>query len=272
MKELAPPEDDGLHITEAKGQSIQKHHYLERYIDIFTTGMKYRPFDLHYIDLFASSGITRIEGHGLVWGSPLIAAQSKNRFHKLHLCEKNSARCEALSKRLKNFPQPNPPQIIQGDANEVIGDVISSIPLKRTLTLAFLDPYGLHLNYETLYQLCNGRKVDLLIFFPDRVDALRNFGIYLDNPDSNLDRVMGTSIWRSIASRYPNTRWAEELLNIYKSQLSQLGYDYVDDVRINTIDNRPLYKLVFCSKHVRGDEFWKKISRKGADGQVSFDW
>jgi hypothetical protein len=55
---LDPPEDDGLYIPEVGAWSADKHHFLRRYIDAFTTAMKGKKWDgLHYIDLFASAGI-----------------------------------------------------------------------------------------------------------------------------------------------------------------------------------------------------------------------
>ena len=73
--ELPPPEDDGLPTASVKSWSRDKHHFLRRYIDAFTTSMKDKRWGgLHYIDLFAGPGIERLEDGSLEWGSPLIAA------------------------------------------------------------------------------------------------------------------------------------------------------------------------------------------------------
>ena len=64
-------------------------------------------------------------------------------------------------------------QLLHGDANEKICEIVREIP-RRTLTLAFLDPYGLHLDYETL-KVLSSIRADLIIFFPDHLDALRNW-------------------------------------------------------------------------------------------------
>ncbi len=58
MSRLPQPEDDGLIVPTVGPQSIEKHYFLERYINAFTTSMKGK-WSLHFIDLFAGSGIER---------------------------------------------------------------------------------------------------------------------------------------------------------------------------------------------------------------------
>ena len=91
MHELPVPEDDGLLTPEVGDWSRDKHHFLWRYLNAFTTAMRNKAWaGLHYIDLFAGAGIERLKGSGeLDWGSPLLAAQAKHPFAQLHLCEKN---------------------------------------------------------------------------------------------------------------------------------------------------------------------------------------
>src|SRR4051794_4025258 len=102
---LPPPTNDGLPTPKVGPWSRDKHHFLIRYIDAFTTAMKAKGWSgLHYVDLFAGAGIEEIEGGGLDWGSPLIAAQAPTRFQNLHLCELKKNRCDALRNRLSQFP------------------------------------------------------------------------------------------------------------------------------------------------------------------------
>ncbi|MGB7157717.1 MAG: three-Cys-motif partner protein TcmP [Tepidisphaeraceae bacterium] len=192
MFELPAPANDGLFTPKVGAWSADKHHFLRRYIDAFTTAMKAKGWGgLHYIDLFASAGIEEVEGNGLDWGSPLIAAQAPNPFARLHLCELKKKPFEALQTRIERFPQPSQPQLLNGDANLKIAEVVTALP-SNALSLAFLDPHGLHLRFETLRAL-SARRVDLIIFFPDHLDALRNWeNVYQGKPDSNLDRVLGT--------------------------------------------------------------------------------
>ncbi len=161
MHQLDPPDDDGLYIPSVKEHSKAKHWFLSRYIDAFTTSMKGKWSGLHYIDLFAGAGIERLSDTGaLDWGSPLIAAQVRYPFAGLHLCEKNRRKHEALVQRFHRLGID--PQILRGDANKKIDEIVRTIPA-RTLSLAFLDPYGLHLEFETITKL-SGIRADPIIW------------------------------------------------------------------------------------------------------------
>jgi three-Cys-motif partner protein len=174
MSELPSPEDDGLTVPEVGEWSHDKHHFLQRSIDAFTTAMRRKRWSgLHYVDLFAGAGIERLQRtRRLEWGSPLIAAQARFPFAGLHLCELDPERCRALSARLDRLAVCSPVQLLNDDANRAVVEVVKRIPA-HALCLAFLDPYGLHLDYETLRALAD-RRADLVVFFPDRLDILRN--------------------------------------------------------------------------------------------------
>lgn len=269
---LPAPEEDGLHSPAVKPWSADKHHFLMRYIHAFTGAMHKKRWDaLHYIDLFAGAGVENVEGKGLDWGSPLIAAQSPVRFAQLHLVEKDATKHDALVKRLEQFSQPCTPQVIRGDANKCVGDVINQVP-SGTLSLAFLDPYGLHLHYNTLKTLAD-RQVDFVIVFPDHMDALRNHAFYYKgNPNSKLTQVLGTDEWESALAAATGDKEAEILKDIYVAQIKALGYEYFEYERIGRRDGHPLYRLIFCSRDPVGAKIWRGIAQRKPDGQSSFDF
>jgi len=271
MSESQRPEPDGLETPKVGQWSAHKHFFLRRYVDIFTTGMKNQPFELHYVDLFAGAGIEDVNGSGLDWGSPLIAAQAPNQFHRLHLCELHAERLSALRIRLAKFDQPSAPQVIGGDANTAVHQVVDELPKKGSLTLAFLDPHGLHLNFETIKTL-SSRKVDFIVFFPDNLDALRNWQIYLDQDNSNLDKVLGTTEWRSISQSTSVDNWGEALRLLYRKQIAALGYHEYAPERISLPKGQPLYVLMFFSRSARGGDFWRKIASTKPSGQRTFEF
>ena len=270
--ELPTPEDDGLHSPKVGSWSADKHHFLMRYIHAFTTAMKKKRWDaLHYIDLFAGAGIEDVEGKGLDWGSPLIAAQSPVRFAKLHLVDINPTNHRVLETRLKRFLQPHAPQLILGDANERVQGVVDQVP-SGALSIAFLDPYGLHLHFETLRTLAK-RRVDFIIFFPDHMDAIRNKKAYYEgNPDSNLTQQLGTAEWESTLRAAPADKEVEVLNDLYVKQIKTLGYKHFEYERIERPDGHPLYRLIFCSRDEAGAKIWRGIAQRKPDGQGSFDF
>ena len=271
MFELPLPEDDDLIIPEVGEWSRDKHYFLRRYIDAFTTAMKDKGWSgLHYIDLFAGAGIERLrDSRQLDWGSALIAAQAPNPFDGLHFCERAPEKHHALQRRVHQI-RPDA-HVLSGDANEKVGEVLLRIP-QRSLSLAFLDPYGLHLDFETLRALSR-RKVDLIVFFPDRVDALRNYkAYYWENPDSNLDRVLGPGAdWRAVRDQRPDHEWAESLRCLYEQQIRTLGYTEFEYERIS-VKRQFLYRLIFCSRHKAGAKIWRGIAEHKPDGQRILDF
>jgi three-Cys-motif partner protein len=272
MSELKSPVDDGLYIPIVGEWSRDKHYFLSRYIDAFTTSMKNKKWSgLHYIDIFAGAGIEKLKDSGeLDWGSPMIAAQSHFPFTRLHLCERVSKKYNALKKRISNVKPES--QILHGDANEKIYDIVKEIP-DGSLSLAFLDPYGLHLEFDTL-RILSDKRADLIIFFPDHLDALRNWEHhYLDNPDSNLDRCLGKGAnWRSFLMKAAPQNRVEVLRQLYEKQLREiLGYSFFEYERIK-MKGHFLYRLIFCSRHEIAAKLWRGISGIKPDGQRNFNW
>lgn len=266
MPELAQPVDDGLLIPIVGQWSSDKHYYLSRYMDAFTTSMREKWDGLHYIDVFAGAGIERLkEARTLEWGSPMLAAHTRFPFSRLHLCEKSKAKNKALTARISQIRPDS--QILCGDANERIDEIVREVPARDTLSLAFLDPYGLHLEFETLRKLSDVRA-DLIIFFPDHMDALRNWEeYYLRDPNSNLDRCLGPGAdWRSIVDTTPADHLAEVLRDLYVNQIRSLGYCEFEYQRIIT-KGHPLYILIFCSRSKLAAKLWRGISLKESDNQ-----
>jgi len=271
MFELSPPKDDGLYTPTVGKHSSDKHYFLMRYIDIFTTAMTGKWKGLHYIDLFAGAGIEKLRGsEELYWGSPMIAAKAPKPFDRLHLCELNLQKYQALKKRVGDT-RPNS-QILNGDANNEVYNIAKEIP-QGTLSLAFLDPYGLELDFETL-QVLAAKQADLIIFFPDRLDILRNWKhYYYSDPNSKLDHHLGLdSDWRFTLDDAPPNNRVEVLRKFYVQRLKQnLRYQHVEHERISS-QGRPLYYLIFCSRSEVGAKFWREISRKKPNGQGTFRW
>jgi three-Cys-motif partner protein len=265
MLELPQPQDDGLYIPEVGEWSSNKHYYLVRYMDAFTTSMRDKWQGLHYIDLFAGAGIERLkESRAIEWGSPMLAAHVRFPFTRLHLCEKSRTKFKALKTRMDRM-RPGT-QVLQGDADEEVNAIIREIP-ERTLSLAFLDPYGLHLEFATLKRLSDIRA-DLIIFFPDHLDALRNWEKhYLQDSNSNLDRCLGTGAdWRPILDATPHDSLAEALRKLYVQQIGSLGYTEFEYRRIYA-KGHPLYVLIFCSRSEIAAKLWRGISSKESDNQ-----
>ncbi len=265
------PIEDGLVIPEVGAWSRRKYHFLGRYLQAFTTAMKGKPQwkELHYIDLFSGAGVAKLRGSGqLVYSSALLAAQTENPFTQLHLCDANQDNVSALAARLAKFPQPMPPRILQGDANQLIHKLLEPVPARDALCMTFVDPFGLHFDFDTARAIAT-RRSDLLVLFADSMDALRNWSAYYnENPNSSLDRFMGESGWRTLLDK-PKQKAAQELRSRYREQLKKIGYEYFREVPVANANDRDIYTLLFASRAKIAVQIWDKLSLKDEFGQQS---
>lgn len=260
-------EDDKLVIPDIGWWAKKKYHFLENYLKIVSKAMKDKWPHRQYLDLFSGAGIARIKGTGeLVMTSSLIAASVDNQFSFLHLCERDQENCIALESRLRRYSPECKFKIYQGDANDCIDQVMDGIPKRNCLAVAFVDPFGLHFDYETARKLST-RKVDLIVLLADNMDAMRNWKKYYEsNPESNLDRFIGESGWRDAFNNSPTERLPEKFRLRYIEQLKKLGYQFFETTQVQNTSNRDIYTLLYATEHPLGLKFWdeaRAIDEKG---------
>jgi len=121
--------NDGLCIPEVREWSLEKYRLVGSYCDIFTNGMKNKWDQLIYVDLFAGAGYAKVKEKRKIYrNSALIAMSIPSPFKKYILCEKDYEKFEALSKRVKrDFGHLNC-ELIKGDSNLNINEVVKAIP------------------------------------------------------------------------------------------------------------------------------------------------
>ncbi|MGB8658652.1 MAG: three-Cys-motif partner protein TcmP [Candidatus Zixiibacteriota bacterium] len=260
---------DGLPFRCVGAWSEAKHYYLKRYIETFTTSMRKKWHgQLYYIDLFTGPGKCMArETEREIDGSPLIALNTLYPFARYFFVDLNDEVLNTLSERCKNHPNLKRVKLIRSDCNLVIDDIITDIP-PRSLSLAFIDPTGLHFKFPTLQKLAQ-RRVDLIITFPIDMAIKRNINKFLSEPHCPLDDVIGDTGWRQFST-------GREIIEYYRKKLTSLDYQDVklgEEIPIRSINkNLPLYCLLFASKHPLGHQFWQDISKIEHTGQRRFDF
>jgi three-Cys-motif partner protein len=196
---------------------------VEYYLECYTKALKRVGFDLWYIDAFAGSGDRATERTigGILEGVPIStitetlagsarrALAVKPSFDHFVFIEQDDKRCAALEATKAENPNAHI-QIIPGEANATLRDLVSKQPWIRKDSskargVVFLDPYALHVNWDTLKALAATLVLDVWYLFPIR-DTVRqlahNFkGIGPKEP--MLDRVLGPS-WRELYSLKPD--------------------------------------------------------------------
>ncbi len=264
------PCDDGLLIPEVGPWAKRKYHFLQRYLDLFSTGMKRKWPERHYIDLFASAGLVRLRDSGeIVLGSALIAATVRDPFTSLHFCERDPAAAGALQARLARIGASDRARVVVGDVNERIADLLTPIPSRGALCVVFADPYGLHLDFETTRAVAS-KQCDLIVLLADNMDALRNWATYYAaNPGSNLDRFMGEGGWRELLQSTSSSQQASALRDRYCERLREIGYAHFAFERVQNSRGLDIYSLLYASRHPTGLSFWRKASAVDEEGQRS---
>jgi three-Cys-motif partner protein len=260
---------DGFIARDSGAWAKEKLYYLERYLDIFSVGMKAKwGGRLYYVDLFAGPGKCRIrDTDEEIDGSPLIAL--KFNFAKYFFIEADDQCYQALTARVKDRAPEKDVEIVHGDCNE------EALNLKLSasgLGVAFVDPTGVsNLAFETIQRLAAGRKIDLMINFPEGMGIRMNLHQYTDTEKNALNRFMGSAEWQQRQREAP-TSFDEMCKGIADEYLENLkGLDYLavdkDWIPVRTGKNALLYYLLFASKDPRGIDFWHKITRIDPHGQ-----
>lgn len=262
-------EEDGLPVRCVGPWSQNKHYYIERYIDIFHSGMGKRFPTINYIDLFAGPGKCRVKGtRELTDGSPLIAARFG--FSGYFLADMNPDAVGALQTRFPNLARA---EFYPEDCNRCAAD-IRARTLDYSLNLLVADQTTVQLKFETLRLLTEGRRVDLIIYFPTGMYFKRAVPVLKDMEkvegvnDFFGDRGEGLDIWRSSPPSAQNAA----IVAYYKERLKTIGYQFDekidrDIVIVNEENNVELYRLILASKHVLGSQFWRKIQKVDHKGQ-----
>lgn len=284
------PVDDQLLMRESGVWVADKLGYIERYLEMFTTSMRNKPWrNIRYIDLFAGTGKCFVKDTKQVFlGSALLALTTKHPFTDYIFVDLSKENIEALSKRSSAVHYNAVIKNYIDNSNIVVDDIVKQIKQRdqefirgkwRSLNLAVLDPEGLELEWSTVAKLAEIKRMDLIIHY-SQFGLTRNMeNCYSIQDETVIDRFFGDRQWRSIYSHgrskgHSYGRIHRDLIDYYKSKLANLGYVDVRNSSFNDEPlmrtgktNAPLYRLLFASKHKLGKKFWREVTRKTVYGQ-----
>lgn len=285
------PVDDGLPTRESGEWVKEKMFYVKRYIDTFEVAMRGKDWRRRiFIDLFAGPGKCNIrESAEIILGSPLLALQTSHPFTDYYFVDMDQQNLDTLARRSQSSTVPaEHVHLLVGDANQRVDEIAADIAkfdkqfikgLLPCLNLAFLDPEGLELEWETVETLGRMNRMDVIIHYSQN-GLTRNLDrCYASQDETVVDRFFGDRNWRQV---YKNVSEKKEkigihraLIDYYKSKLNKLGYVVINDseeiareplIR-NTKRNAPLYRLIFASKHPLGNKIWNEVTKKDVYGQ-----
>jgi three-Cys-motif partner protein len=267
----APIASDGLPARPSGAWVLDKKDYVERYLAIFTKGVSSKwGGKLAYVDFFAGPGKNIIRETGEeVDGSPLLALERDfGRYVFVDVPEI----LVTLRMRLRNHPKLQRISFIEGDCNLVIDDVLKALPANH-LTLAFIDPTGLQIRFDTIRRLVQNRKIDLLMTIQFGMGIQMNLPQYIKSQGEALTGFLGNTEWRNDVEKAGTVFQAgRRILDRYMAQLRTLGYlDTKDREIVRNDQNMLLYFVVMASRHALGEKFWREVTKIAPSGQRRFN-
>ncbi len=261
---------------------------LEAYLKFYVTALSKQRFTRVYIDAFAGACVTKVresntaaepspffEGaddtmaqEEFILGSPIRALNLPNGFHRHYFFDLDETRAETLRSVAEGR---NGVSVKVGDCNPLIRQLAPSLTAPNVRGVAFLDPYGAHLEWTTLQALADTGTMEVVINFPLAMAINRLITRSGDVPTRWADQLtacFGTDEWRNIAYTREldlfgneittkNGNVAEKLLNLYVGRLKQLFPHVAKPHLIRNTRNSPLYYLIWAGPN--------KLGLKGAD-------
>ncbi|KAB0265673.1 three-Cys-motif partner protein TcmP [Microvirga brassicacearum] len=185
---------------------------VEGYLHGFTTALRKHFRELWYIDAFAGTGERTVryaaqEANLLVpateekverrRGSARIAIDVNPQFDRLIFMDESPKHSKALSALKGNHPTRKI-DVLEGDANVAIRELIRGQSWSGTRAVMFLDPYGMSVNWDTLEAIQSTGAIDVwyLVSLSGLFRQAARNGRALDKSKrAALTRMLGTEEW-----------------------------------------------------------------------------
>ena len=233
-----------------------------------------------YVELYAGAGYSRIRGTSrVIAGSPLRALTLEDPFDYYVFCEENPENLKALKARVERHALRAPVAYVEGDCNTKVTEILAKIPkgskTDTVLTLCFVDPYDIRIEFETV-RVLSARFVDFLVLLAVFMDANRNYDRYIKADDFRVEKFLGSS-WRDrwYVAQQSGVPFPQFLAAEYAKSMESLRYlktplHSMHKVRSDE-KNLPLYYLALFSRHELAYKFWEEARKYGTD-QTKFTW
>ncbi|MCJ7505129.1 three-Cys-motif partner protein TcmP [Candidatus Bathyarchaeota archaeon] len=207
----------------------------------------------YYLDLFAGSGMMKVDENMFFVGSPMVALGGTPPNVKFdgYLCFENQrSRANALDRRLmivSDELKTGPCRVFSQDCNQQLPLILKSIDDSqpdKVCFLAFVDPEGLEIDWSTVETLLKSSRGDMILTFSTS-GILRNIGEAKDHDalGETFTRFFGSEDWRNLEVN------GDSLVQFYKSRLANVDGKARTTYNIPVKDesNHRLYDIVFAT-------------------------
>ncbi len=202
----------------------------------------------------------------MVWGSPLQALLIDPPFSSYYLIDLDRGNTEVLDIQVKSRTSgpydPKTVSIYNGDSNKILLEKV--FPLVRyedyKRGLCLLDPYGIHLDWEVIYQAGKMKSIEIFLNFSvydmNRNILRRNTSKVDKKQIERMNKYWGDNSWRKVAySSEGNLFGLEEkttnkiLSEAFQERLKKVaGFTYVPEpIPMKNSKGGIIYYLFFAS-------------------------
>jgi three-Cys-motif partner protein len=258
--------EDNYVVDEVGSWAVEKHSYLERYLDISreTRGKflrAHRPGGAVYVDLFCGAGRAKIrDTDTLIDGSAMVAWRASVKggapFSKVFLCDVDARLLDACTRRLEGegatvraYCMPAKEAVIK-----IVADIKASHPYG--LHFAFIDPFSLGLlDFSIIEQLAAIKRMDLMIHL-SLMDLQRNLHINLQ-PERSAFNLFCPGWESTVDTTAPQYELRRQVIDYWRSKVDGLNIWPSPQHRlISGEQKQPLYDLLLVAGHELAHKFW----------------
>lgn len=265
----------------------EKLDILERYLEYYTKRLKNQTqWKTIYFDAFAGGGRAQIrgapkpldqdydlwgEGHRapeqaeFIQGSPRRALDISNPFYSYIFVDADPKRVATLRALRLEYQDTRRIHVREGTADEQIAWMLSHNPnIKSHRGIAFLDPFGAHLKWQSIQSLAKTNVFEVIINFPLHMclnrlmtvnpDIRKSWRDQLDDffPNGWYDQIYETVGGLLGDQMQKRTDALERVLKWYCGNLEDT-FGFVSDPRlIRNTRGSPLYYLIWAGPNQAG--------------------
>lgn len=184
-----------------------KLNALQSYLRAFTAALSNQKHwcTTVYIDAFAGTGDCGLSLNNeiiTIAGSAKLALGTDPTFDEVVFIEKNKKRFKELEKLKSLYPQYKI-HIYQGDANLLLPEILIRHISKTSVSkdhrgVMFIDPYGMHVEWDVLKKIASTGKLDVWYLFPLSGlyrQAAKNLMALDSKKKTAISRILGDSDW-----------------------------------------------------------------------------
>jgi three-Cys-motif partner protein len=243
-----------------------KLELLRRYLNFYTTALQRQPFKRVYIDAFAGTGECEIKlsdgSVSTIEGSAKIALEVTPAFDHIHLIDLKAKHAAALQ-ALAGAGDAARVTVHRQDANAALQSILSRTNWQSTRGVLFLDPYGMHVQWNTLEAISRTKALDVWYLFPLSAvyrQAAKDMSRVDEAKAAALDNVLGTTQWREEfyddtmqvsmiddgGSRHKRTAGTADIAKFVHARLASIFKGWVSEPILLPENGPPMFALFFA--------------------------